>query len=218
MNGFRDTPWPYEKLDPQKTADKAYESAFEGYCMYGLVNAVVNELSEKIKDPWSNFPTRFALYGRGGVIGWGATCGPLNGAALLAYLILEQKDADELINELYMWYCTTPLPQYKPNKAKILELENKPVIAVAPLCYTRSMNFSLVTGYKILSPEFFEIENRVVADVTKKFVELLNAKFDGTFKPSFEIAENNASANILKAAEFYMYRSLPLVEIPGRRC
>lgn len=214
MGSFEKLPWPYERLDPQKIADRAYESAFEGYCMYGLVNAVVEGLSESVGEPWKSFPSKVTFYGRGGVIGWGSTCGPLNGAALISYLVLEQTDADEVINELYMWYSTTPLPSYTPKEALILDIENRPVISAAPLCYTRSMNFSLNTGYKVLSPEFFELENRVVADVAKKFVELLNAKFDGSFRLSFEVTELKGSANVLRAAEFVMYRSLPQLEIP----
>ncbi len=37
---FQNVPWPYEKLDPNKVADLAYES-YMHHCMYGVVNAVV---------------------------------------------------------------------------------------------------------------------------------------------------------------------------------
>ena len=49
-------PWPYLKLDPVKTRDRAYASFFKGGCMYGVFEAVAAQVAEGLGQPYTHFP------------------------------------------------------------------------------------------------------------------------------------------------------------------
>ena len=187
-------PWKYEKLDPEHVADLGYEGYMEAHCMYGVFNAVVTALEEKVGFPYSEFPTHLSVYGKGGVVGWATLCGALNGAAMAAYLVLPEKDADEIINELYSWYQVTELPEYVPEEPKKADLSPFPKsVANSPLCHASVTNWCEASGYRAFSAERSERCGRLTADVAKKLVELLNAKADGTFVAAYPLDERTAS-------------------------
>jgi len=181
-------PWPYEKLDPDEVADLAYESYMHHHCMYGVVNAVVQSLAEKVGEPYSSFPTAIAIYGKGGVVGWATLCGALNGAAMVCYMVLQEKQADMVINDLYSWYQYTPLPEYVPKNPIKADLNPFPKSkANLPLCHVSVSNWCKETGYKAFSAERAERCGRLTADVARKLVEMLNEVKAGTFTPKYSL-------------------------------
>ena len=44
-------PWKYAKLDPEKTAQRAYAECPKGHCMYGVFASVMSQLAEKYGEP-----------------------------------------------------------------------------------------------------------------------------------------------------------------------
>ncbi len=185
---FSSLPWPYKKLDPDKVADLAYESYMKHHCMYGVFNAVVKSLAEKVGYPYTVFPTELAIYGKGGVVGWATLCGALNGAAMATYLVLPEKEADKVINELYAWYEYSELPNYIPKKPVKADLNPFPKsVANSPLCHVSVSNWCKASGYKAFSAERAERCGRLTADVAKKLTELINSVYDGSFVPKYSL-------------------------------
>jgi len=187
-------PWPYKTLDPDHVADLAYESYMHHHCMYGVVNSVVTALGEVVGYPYTTFPTGIAIYGKGGVVGWATLCGALNGAAMVTYLVLPEKQADQVINELYAWYQYEPLPNYVPKKPVKADLNPFPKsVANSPLCHVSVTNWCKKTGYKAFSAERAERCGRLTADVAKKLVEILNAVHEGSFTPKYSLDSRTQS-------------------------
>ncbi len=185
---FSQVPWPYVKLDPDSVADIAYEGYMHHHCMYGVVNAVVQSLADKIGEPYSSFPTLITVYGKAGVSGWATLCGALNGAAMVCYMVLPEKEADAVINELFSWYEYTPLPEYVPEHPVKSDLSPFPKSkANSPLCHVSVSNWCKSSGYKAFSREREERCGRLAADVARKLVELLNEMKAGTFVPKYPL-------------------------------
>lgn len=183
-----DVPWKYEKLDPDYVADLAYDSYMHHHCMFGVVNSVVKALAEKVGYPYTVFPTKMAVYGKGGVVGWATLCGALNGAAMVCYMVLPEKQADVVINDLYSWYQYTPLPEYKPKKPVKSDLSPFPKSkSESPLCHVSVSRWCKESGYKAFSPERAERCGRLTADVAKKLVEILNSVKDGIYQPQYSL-------------------------------
>src|SRR5690606_9885230 len=100
------------------TADLAYTSYSEGSCMYATVKSVVSQLTEKVGEPFASFPIHLFKYGHGGIGGYGATCGTLNGAAALIGLFIADKSIqDKMITDIFRWYEQEPLPVFVPQNA-----------------------------------------------------------------------------------------------------
>src|SRR5512135_3181442 len=49
-------PWPYEKLDPTKTAELAYSEWYRLYCGGAVISSVFTQLREKVGKPYTQFP------------------------------------------------------------------------------------------------------------------------------------------------------------------
>jgi len=64
-------PWPYVKLDPQKTADLAYEEWYRLFCGGAVISSVFTELREKVGEPFKSFPICGFIFLEGGISGWG---------------------------------------------------------------------------------------------------------------------------------------------------
>ncbi len=185
-----DVPWRYEKLDPDYVADLAYESYMHHHCMFGVVNSIVRALAERVGYPYDVFPTKIAVYGKGGVVGWATLCGALNGAAMVCYMVLPEKQADIVINDLYAWYQYTPLPNYVPKNPVKSNLNPFPKSkAESPLCHVSVTKWCKETGYKAFSAERAERCGRLTADVAKKLVEILNAVKEGSYTPQYSLDE-----------------------------
>lgn len=189
-----ETPWEYTKLDPDHVADLAYESYAEGHCMYGVFNGVLAALEEKVGFPYSEFPARVAVYGKGGVSGVSTLCGTLNGASMAAYLVLPEGDADEVIKDIYSWYQYEELPEYVPKEPVKADLSPFPTsVAHSPLCHASASVWANEHGYEMFSDERSERCARLTADTAKKLAEMLNAKADGTFAAAYPLDSSTKS-------------------------
>ena len=170
-------PWPYAKLDPDVTAERAYTITSKG-CMYAVFTSIVGQLAEKFGEPYKSFPFDMMVYGRGGIQSWGSLCGALNGAAAVISLFAPSDKCRNLTHELLRWHEKTPLPVYIPKKPE-LEIEIPPSIANSELCRISRENWYRSSGYKSRDKSH-ERCIRLIADIAKKTVELLNSSFDKT--------------------------------------
>ena len=177
-------PWPYVQLDPQAVAQKAYESYYDGGCMYGTFNAIVGALSGKVGYPYTVIPTQMAKYGEGGAVGWATLCGALNGAA--AAMNLVSKDFRDVVNELIGWYTKTSFTSFKPASPKVNIQATS--VSGSPLCHVSVTEWCKAAGAKAESPERAERCARLTADVSAQAVELLNKYVAGDFKATFALS------------------------------
>jgi hypothetical protein len=108
--------WTYHELDPEATAQVAYDLYPKGSCMYAVFNSVMQQLGEDHGEPYASFPTGMMHYGHSGAGGWGSLCGALNGAAALFGLFVEERDeVDQMVDCLFYWYENEPLPVFAPD-------------------------------------------------------------------------------------------------------
>ncbi|OGO36874.1 MAG: hypothetical protein A2147_11555 [Chloroflexi bacterium RBG_16_57_8] len=175
-------PWKYAKLDPVKTAERGYAAYSQGGCMYGTFEGIVGELREEVGPPFDAFPAAMMKYGKAGVNGWGTLCGCLNGAAAAIYMVTDTKTGDALIDQLYSWYSSEMLPNYKPKTPKF---DIKQTASESPLCHVSVTRWCEASGFAALSPERAERCAQLTASVAKKAVELLNDSSAGTAIPAY---------------------------------
>ncbi len=181
-----DFPWTYAKLDADVTAERAYTLTSKG-CMYAAFTSIVGQLAEKFGEPYKSFPFDMMVYGRGGIQSWGSLCGALNGAAAVISLFAPSDKCRNLTHELLRWHEKTPLPVYIPKKPE-LEIEIPPSIANSELCRISRENWYRSSGYKSRDKSH-ERCIRLIADIAKKTVELLNSSFDGEFEAVNKLSE-----------------------------
>jgi len=186
--GSKPTAPGYTRLDPDATAEKAYQFCKKGHCMYGAFTAVVAQLGEKLGEPYRSFPCDMMVYGRSGVCGWGSLCGALNGGAALVGLICRSEEQQtKITDELFRWYEETELPEYDPP-APITKMDMPTSIANSVLCHNSTTNWSAASEFKIFTDQQKERCRRLTADVTRKTVEILNTEFDGKFQPAHTLS------------------------------
>ncbi|OFZ20304.1 MAG: hypothetical protein A2X94_02755 [Bdellovibrionales bacterium GWB1_55_8] len=177
-------PWPYEKLNPDVIAERAYHDYYKGHCMYGTFASIIGELADKKGEPYRSFPMMMMKYGAGGVTGWASLCGALNGAAAAIAMFVENPEA--LINELYGWHERTALPDFRPKNPKFEIVKST---AGSVLCHASVSNWCEVAKVKSFSKERAERCAWIAASIARFTTELLNAHFAGTFKAAFPIPE-----------------------------
>jgi len=174
-----DFPWAYGELEPDITAQRAYDIYEKGYCMYAVFASVVLQLAKERGEPYRSFPVDMMRYGGGGTAGWGSLCGALNGSAALIGLFAEtDEDLRILVDELFLWYEQTALPVYIPKKPAY-NIEIPKSVPVSVLCHVSVTKWCKVSGYKAFSSPQKERCRRLAADTAGKTVELLNAHFAG---------------------------------------
>ncbi len=170
-------PWRYTVLDPDITARRAYTIFDEGHCMYAAFTSVVSQLAEKYGQPYRSFPVKMMRYGAGGVGGWGSLCGAMNGsAALISMFVKKEDDLKQLVDELFLWYQQTELPEYVPPKPA-LDIEIVKSVSDSVLCHVSVTKWCEISGHKAYSEQQKERCRRLTADATRKTVEILNAHF-----------------------------------------
>ncbi len=175
---------PYVQLDPEAVAERAYQNYFKGDCMYGVFASIVEELADKVGEPYASFPTTVTRFGAGGVMGWATLCGAANGAAMGIYLV--SKTPVPIIDEVFGHYSHAELPDYTPKSAK---MKIKPSVSDSTLCHVSVSKWCDVAGAKSFSPERAERCAQLVASVAKKTVEELNAQAAGTFVAAYPIPQ-----------------------------
>ena len=180
-------PWGYTKLDVEAVKDRAYQAYFQGGCCYAVFEGIIGELRETVGHPYTAMPTMMANFGKGGIMGWGSTCGCLTGGGMAINTITTNQAP---INEMMGWYTETALPIYEPAVANKVEGEIARSTSNSPLCHASVTNWSNASGFAENDPERAERCGRLCADVAGKIVEMLNAEADGAFTPVFQVPES----------------------------
>jgi len=171
----------YAQLNPETTAEIAYEHYSKGSCMYAIVSSVISQLAEKIGEPYASIPLQMFKYGHGGVGGYGSLCGAINGAAALIGLLITDKHVqDNIIADVFQWYEKTPLPVFKPLNAKF-DFSLPSVASNSVLCHASNTNWCNKSGYNINSDERKERCRRLTADVAKRLTIALNNFFNDSY-------------------------------------
>jgi hypothetical protein len=190
-------PWPYEKLDPQKTAEIAYNEWYRVFCGAAVINSVFSQLAEKFGEPYASFPSDSFVFLEGGQVGWGTICGSPAGANIVANCIIGPRIAGvdqghQIAADNMQFYSETALPTFKPANPRITA-EIKTTVSDSPLCHLSVGKWMKETGYALASPERKDRCARVAASSAYHLVEMLNAWKDGTYQPksTFSSAKEN---------------------------
>jgi len=184
-----DFPWTFARLDPNLTADRAYNHYYEGHCMYGVFKSIVSQLAEQWGKPYESFPFDMMKYGAGGVLGWGSLCGGLNGnAAVISLFATTETEGRLLTQELFRWYEQTALPVYVPQKAK-LKMEMLQSVSNSVLCHVSVSNWCKVSGHPAFGEQHYERCARLTADMAEKTVQTLNTNLAGQFAAAHSLTE-----------------------------
>lgn len=188
-------PWPYKKLDPEKTAEIAYEEWYRVYCGAAVIGSVFSQLRKKVGEPYKSFPVDAFIYLEGGVSGWGTICGSNAGANLVTNLIIGPRTSDSydgmlMGSEIMQWYSETPLPVYKPKKPRI-SAEIPLTVSNSPLCHVSVGRWMKAANKELKSPERRHRCAAVTASVAYRLVELLNVWHDKKYETKGEMPASN---------------------------
>jgi hypothetical protein len=181
-------PWPYVKLDPDKTAELAYQEWYRVFCGAAVINSVFSQLREKVGEPYKSFPSDSFVFLEGGMAGWGTVCGSNAGANIVSNVIIGPRIAGPdcehghtIGSEMLQWYSETPLPVFRPKEPKqktgIVQTTSE-----SPLCHVSVGKWMQKSGYALASPERKDRCARVAASVAYKLVQDLNAWKDGKYE------------------------------------
>jgi len=184
--------WKYFHLDPDATAQLAYDRYSEGSCMYATIVSVVSQLANKFGEPIASFPIHMFKYGHGGIGGFGSVCGALNGAAALIGLLITDKSVqDKMITDLFQWYERASLPVFTPQKPAF---DYTPVTNASNsvLCHASNTNWCKASGFSVGSSERKERCRRLTGDVAQKVTASLNDIFTNAYVTN---SHSNEAAN-----------------------
>ena len=184
-------PWPYEKLDPTKTAELAYAEWYRLYCGGAVISSVFTQLREKVGGPYKQFPIDAFIFLEGGVSGWGTICGSNAGANIVTNLIIGPRlsgnnDGMLMGSELMQWYSDAAMPIYSPKDPKV-KSEIVKTTSNSPLCHVSVGRWMQASGKGLKSPERRDRCARVTASVAYHLVELLNEWKDGKYETMGEV-------------------------------
>lgn len=180
-------PWPYVKLDPEKTAEIAYNEWYRVFCGAAVISSVFGQLREKVGAPYTSFPIDAFVFLEGGTVGWGTICGSNAGANIVSNMIIGPRIAGPdcengalIGSEMMQWYSGTPLPVFTPRepkqKIKIIQTTSE-----SPLCHVSVGKWMKASGYALSTPERKDRCARVAASVAYKLVQDLNSWKDGKY-------------------------------------
>lgn len=185
-------PWPYVKLDPDKTAEIAYNEWYRVFCGAAVISSIFSQLREKIGGPYKSFPIDSFVFLEGGMAGWGTVCGSNAGANVVSNIIIGPRIAGPdcehghtIGSDMMDWYSNTPLPTYTPKEPK-QKTEIIKTTSNSPLCHVSVGKWMKASGFALASPERRDRCARVTASVAHKLVIDLNAWKDGKFSPMSE--------------------------------
>ncbi len=179
-------PWPYVKLDPQKTAEIAYSDWYRIYCGGAVISSVFGQLREKVGEPYKSFPIDSFIFLEGGVSGWGTICGSNAGANIVTNLIIGPRtsgseDGMLMGSEMMQWYADAAMPVYTPKDPKV-KADIPKTVAGSPLCHISVGKWMKAANKELASPERKDRCARVTASMAYHVVELLNEWKDGKYK------------------------------------
>jgi len=184
-------PWDYRTLDIKTTQERAYNAHFKSGCMYGVFEAIVGQVAEKLGKPYTDFPFQLSSYGGGGVAGWGTLCGACNGAAMAISMFFQDKTRNAIINEIFTWYETTALPIFIPGKPVKVAVDYKMPTSTAnsTLCHLSINRWVNASKLEAFSPERGERCARLVSDTAGFAADLLNKNAEKAFIPTKEMSD-----------------------------
>lgn len=180
-------PWPYVKLDPQKTADLAYEEWYRVFCGAAVVISVFRQLREKVGEPYRSFPMEAFVFLEGGISGWGTICGACAGSNIVTNMILGPRTAtgsDEgmlMGSELLAHYASTAMPTYVPKQPKFTGAMPT-TVSDSPLCHLSVGKWMKAANKPLGSPDRRDRCARLTASMAAQTVTFLNAWKDGKYK------------------------------------
>jgi hypothetical protein len=180
-------PWPYEKLDPVKTAEICYYEWYRVFCGCAVISSVFRQMRKKVGEPYTSFPVDAFVFLEGGMVGWGTTCGSNAGACITANLIIGPRiagahEGHQISADIMQWYSDTALPVYVPRNPFIDPGKIVQTTSDSPLCHLSVGKWMKASGYPLDSPERKDRCARVAASTAYRLVELLNAWKDGKYK------------------------------------
>lgn len=133
-------PWPYEKLDPKKRSELAYEEWCRIFCGGAVISSIFKQLSEKIG--YKSFPVDSFIVLEGGMAGWGTICGFLAGANIVTNVIIGPRIARPdcehghvIGSNIMNWYSNTKLPIYVPKNPRANKDGIVQTVSNSPLCH-----------------------------------------------------------------------------------
>jgi hypothetical protein len=180
-------PWPYEKLDPEKTAKIAYDEWYRIFCGAAVISSVFGQLRDKIGGPYKSFPIDAFVFLEGGVAGWGTICGSNAGANIVSNMIIgpriagpECENGAVIGTNIMKWYAETPMPVYLPKDPRVKTVIVK-TTSDSPLCHVSVGKWMKASGFPFASAERKDRCAMVTASVAYKLVEDLNAWKDGKY-------------------------------------
>jgi hypothetical protein len=179
-------PWPYVKLDPEKTAEIAYNEWYRIFCGGAVVSSVFGQLREKVGEPYKSFPIDAFIFLEGGIAGWGTICGTNAGANIVTNLIIGPRtsgseDGMLMGSEIMQWYTETSMPVFTPKDPKV-KGEIPKTVSDSPLCHISVGKWMKAAKKELGSPERKDRCARLTASVAYHLVELLNDWKDGKYK------------------------------------
>ncbi|MEW6107544.1 MAG: C-GCAxxG-C-C family protein [Nitrospirota bacterium] len=178
-------PWPYVKLDPQKTAEIAYNEWYRVFCGAAVISSVFSQLREKVGEPYTLIPIDAFTFLEGGMSGWGTICGSNAGANIVTNLIIGPRtsgteDGMLMGSEILHWYSEAAMPTYTPKDPRV-KSEIPKTTSDSPLCHISVGKWMKAAGKTLSSPERRDRCARVTASVAFYLSELLNAWKDGKY-------------------------------------
>ena len=85
-------PWPYVKLDPEKTAELAYNEWYRVFCGAAVISSIFSQL-RRSGEPYSLFPVDAFVFLEGGMVGWGTICGSNAGANIVSNMTYRSQNS-----------------------------------------------------------------------------------------------------------------------------
>ncbi len=173
----------YAKLEPREVAQTTYENYFKRWCASSVIAGFAEALKKKGVAGWNNFPIDAYRWAHGGFAGWGALCGTMTGAGVIIGLVTRDTDAAEaMTNDLAFYYSYTDLPSFTP--AKVIKAPIKHMtMSGTPVCHISVGKWMRAESVGFLTDQRVERCARVAANVAMETATMLNAYFDGSYKP-----------------------------------
>jgi hypothetical protein len=178
-------PWPYKKFtasEIKEAGNIAHDNWFKHFCSFAALSGGVEILRRKVGEPYISFPMEVTTFAHGGTAGWGATCGTLIGAGVLATLCAGPKIGEAINNEVCNFYATSALPIFVPDHPKA-EVKTQS-ISNSPVCHLSVGKWMKKEGVGFLSPQQMDRCGRLASDMCMKTLVLLNLWADGKFEPT----------------------------------
>ena len=163
--------------------------------MFAVAATLIRALQANIGAPFTTIPVDMFHYGGGGIAGWGTICGTLNGAAAVLNLVVERPGYQQLINDLFDWYCKQSFPSTEHDFYARYKSQPQSV-AKCILCHisvTTWINTTRKTRPSItsFSPERADRCAKVAGDVAFHLALMINNYYDKIYTFTYEPPPEN---------------------------